>query len=64
MTHDLPTADARRAPTIATPAEHTLGTALPPAAAHDELSDDDLDEVVGGLARTWTDRAIARLIRG
>lgn len=26
-----------------------------PAAASDELSDDDLEQVVGGLARTWTD---------
>jgi hypothetical protein len=38
------------------------GAARAPAA--DELSDDDLDEVTGGLARAWSERAIARLIHG
>lgn len=29
-----------------------------------ELSDDELEHVVGGLARVWSERAMARLIRG
>jgi len=43
----------------ATPAAQS--TDMPAAAAElapaadDELSDDDLEQVVGGLARTWTD---------
>jgi len=34
------------------------------ASASDELADDDLDEVVGGLARVWSEHALARLIHG
>jgi hypothetical protein len=34
------------------------------ASASDELADDDLDEVVGGLARAWSEHALARLIHG
>lgn len=30
----------------------------------DELSDDDLEQVVGGLARVWSERSLARLVRG
>jgi len=32
-----------------------------PAVAADELSDDDLEQVVGGLARVWTARPAATL---
>ena len=39
--------------------------AAPAVASADagELSDDELEHVVGGLARVWSERTIARLIR-
>lgn len=36
-------------------AEPTAGPVPAHRAVSDELSDDDLEHVVGGLARTWTD---------
>ena len=57
-----PIAADHRAPAPAAPVAPEVAAA--PPAATDELSDADLDEVVGGLARAWSDHAIARLIRG
>ena len=48
--------DARAVPAPhAAPRDVAPVGAAPPAPSADELSDDDLEAVVGGLARTWTD---------
>lgn len=62
---DLSLADSLATPTAHVAADEPFTAVADTTIAHEEeLSDADLDEVVGGLARAWSDRAIARLIRG